>query len=628
MKAEATVLNGGVTQIVVSGRVDANTYTDLQAVVDGLAVNAEQVVFDFRDVEYISSAGLRVVMATGKKFGANNVSITNVSPEVADIFRMTGYDSVFDIYEVGEDAASYIYRSYKDILASKGEKSPDVPILKHLGVTYTWADLEACAQICAHDLFRLGVRKGSHVAIFSANSANWIICFFAIQKLGAVACLMNPSYSDAELISAAKVGDITHLCVGEASACVDFEAFAERLKGDAECPIEQVYNISQGASFKDRLGEYPAVKGLFDGKVESDDICVMIYTSGSTGVPKGVLLSAYNVLNAADSMAETMRMTSDDKLCLILPLFHIFGLNPCLSACLLKDSLIIIPDSMRTNVILDTIEENRCTLFHSVPTMVLAIMANKEFDPSRVSSLRVTILAGAAATEPQVLRMGEMFPNNHFICAYGLSEMAPVSMTAIDDTIEHVATTVGKPLSNIRIKVVDPETGEDLPTGTSGEIMVEGFNLMTCYYKAALDLQAVDSSGWLRTGDLGFLDEEGYLHLTGRAKELIIRGGENIMPSEVAEAISEFPGVTDVKVQGVPDDFYGEVVGASVVMQDGKELDADELKAFLAKRVAKFKIPAFIFAFKAFPMLSNGKVDAITLKKLMNEKAARLAKKR
>lgn len=624
MKAEVTRLGDSNAHVAVSGRVDASTYLDLQAIVDGLAADVNCVTFDFRDVEYISSAGLRVVMAAGKKYGARNVIITNVVPVVFETFHMAGYDGVFEIQEAGEEVASYIRYSYKDLLASKCEKSPDTPILKHLGVTYTWADLEACAQICAYDLFRLGVRKGSHVAICSANSANWIICFFAVQKLGAVACLMNFNYSEQEIVNAAKVGDITHLCVGEANACDDFASFVARINSCDDSPIEQVYDISKGISFKDRLREYASVKGLFDAKVESDDICVMIYTSGSTGVPKGVLLSAYNVLNAADSMAATMGMTSSDRLCLILPLFHIFGLNPCLSSCLLRDSLIIIPDSMKTNVILSTIEENRCTLFHSVPTMVLALMANKDFASSRVSSLRATILAGAAATEAQVMRMGEMFPNNHFICSYGLSEMAPVSMTAIDDTIEHVATTVGKPLGNIRIKVVDTETGADLPAGVSGEIMVEGFNLMTCYYKAAIELQAVDGSGWLQTGDLGFLDEDGYLHLTGRAKELIIRGGENIMPSEVAEAISEFPGVADVKVQGVPDDFYGEVVGASVVMANGEKLDSARLKEFLATRIAKFKIPAFVFQFDAFPLLSNGKVDAITLKKLMNDKVAAL----
>ena len=347
----------------------------------------------------------------------------------------------------------------------------------------------------------------------------------------------------------------------------------------------------------------------------------MIYTSGSTGKPKGVLLSAYNILNASAAMSDEIRIEDTDKLCLILPLFHIFGMTAGLFCNALKNASIVIPDNMRTATILSTIEQYGCTLFHSVPTMVLAIMNNKEFSEEKVHSLRCTILAGAPATEPQIIKMNETFKNTHFVCAYGLSEMAPVSITKYDDTIEHIVKTVGMPVNNIRIKVVDKTTGEDCSVGEVGEITVEGYNLMSCYYKAALDLQSVDDSGWLHTGDLGFLDENGYLHLTGRAKELIIRGGENIMPSEVAEAIAQFPDVSDVKVQGVPDDFFGEVVGASIVMKDGKTLDTEALKAFLAEKLAKYKLPAYIFQYDAFPVLSNGKIDAVSLKKDMNAKA-------
>jgi fatty-acyl-CoA synthase len=256
--------------------------------------------------------------------------------------------------------------------------------------------------------------------------------------------------------------------------------------------------------------------------------------------------------------------------------------------------------------------------------MVLAIMNNKDFSSDKVSNLKCTILAGASATEAQVIKMMETFPNNHFVWTYGLSEMSPVCMTEYEDTIEHMTKTVGRPVKHIQLSVKNHETGEDCAVGEVGEVTVEGYSLMSCYYKAALDAQSIDDNGWLHTGDLGFIDEEGYLHLTGRAKELIIRGGENIMPSEIAEVISQFPDVADVKVQGVPDDFFGEVVGASIVMKDGKKLDIEELKAFLAQRIAKYKLPAFIFQYDAFPVLSNGKIDAVSLKKDMNGKAAAL----
>ena len=623
MKADVSI-EGGRATITVSGRVDAVTSKDLQEVVNELGAETTSVVFDFKDVDYISSAGLRVIMSAGKKLGATQVSIINVVPDVFEIFHMAGYDGVFAIEAADESVSTYINRSFKDILADKAKKCADVPAVTHLGITYTWKELDQAAQICANDLFKLGVRKGAHVGICSGNSANWIICFFAAQKLGAVACLLNFNYNEEEIINVSAVGDITVLCLGEAPACKDRQAFLASVTSAEGSTIEQTYDISSELVFKNRLDEYDAVEGLFDAKVETDDVCIMIYTSGSTGVPKGVLLSAYNILNAAEVWAEEIRIDDKDKICLILPLFHIFGLIAGMFCNALCNSLIVIPDSLRTDAILSAIYEYRCTLFHSVPTMVLALMNNKQFSADKVSSLRCSVLGGAPATEAQTKRMWDTFTENHFVTAYGLSEMTPVSVTHYGDTFDHVAHTVGQPVRNVKVKIVDIETDAEQPTGKTGEVVVEGFNLMTCYYKADMDMQSVDDSGWLHTGDLGFMDEDGYLHLTGRAKELIIRGGENIMPNEIAEAITKFPDVADVKVQGVPDDFFGEVVGVSLVMKEKKQLDKEALMAFLAQHLAKYKLPAFIFQFDEFPLLSNGKIDAVSLKKIMNERALAL----
>lgn len=610
--------------LAISGRIDSNTYQELQTVVNDVDYSKGSLVFDFKDVEYISSAGLRVLLSARIKMESGNMKIINVSSAVYEIFETTGFNSILDIETGEEGTATYISHSFKEILKMKSDKYPGVLFVSHLGNHYTWQDIEKCSQIVANDLFRMGVKKGTHVGICSANSVNWIITFFAVQKLGAIACLLNFNYNEKEIVDVSEVGDITHFCYGEIATMQDKEAFLSNIRNQANNKITNFYDIGSSISFKERLYEYESVKGLFDVKVESDDASVMIYTSGSTGKPKGVLLSAYNILNASAAMSAEINIESTDKLCLILPLFHIFGMTAGLFCNALKNASIVIPENMRTATILSTIEKYGCTLFHSVPTMVLAIMNNKEFSPEKVSKLRCTILAGAPATEPQIVKMNETFKNTHFVCSYGLSEMAPVSITKYNDTLEHIIKTVGMPVSNIKIKVIDRNTGEDCPVGETGEIIVEGYNLMSCYYKAALDLQSIDDGGWLHTGDLGFLDENGYLHLTGRAKELIIRGGENIMPSEVAEAIALFPDISDVKVQGVPDDFFGEVVGASIVMKDGKMLDTEALKAFLAKRLAKYKIPAYIFQYDAFPVLSNGKIDAVSLKKDMNAKALAL----
>lgn len=613
-----------VTKISVMGRIDSNTYNELQKVINEVDYSKDSLVIDFKDVEYISSAGLRVLLSGRKKMESGEFKIINVSDEVYDIFVTTGFNSILDIEKGQEGIATYISHSFKEILKMKTEKYPDTLFVSHLGSDYTWQEIDQCSQIVANDLFKMGVKKGTHVGICSANSANWIITFFAVQKLGAIACLLNFNYNEKEIADVSEVGDITHLCFGEIATMKDEAEFLSHITGAENSKIEKTYDIRKDIDIKARMGEYPAVAGLFDVKVEADDACVMIYTSGSTGKPKGVLLSSYNILNASSTMANGIRIESTDKLCIILPLFHIFGMTAGLFCNALKNASVVIPDDMRTGTILSTIETYGCTLFHSVPTMVLAIMNNKDFAEEKVDKLRCTILAGAPATGPQIIKMNETFKNTHFVGAYGLSEMAPVSMTGYDDPVECVIETVGKPVENIKIKILDMSTGEKCPDGEVGEINVEGYNLMSCYYKAALDVQSIDDSGWLHTGDLGFVDEKGYLHLTGRAKELIIRGGENIMPSEVAEAIAQFPGVSDVKVQGVPDDFFGEVVGASVVMKDGSTLDTDALKAFLSERMAKYKIPAYIFQYDAFPVLSNGKIDAVSLKKDMNEKAAAL----
>ena len=609
------------TALEVSGRIDATTHKDLLRVVADLDCTGKRLVFDFRDVSYISSAGLRVIMSAAKKVGSGKLSIVNVSDEIYDIFRTVGYNALFDITLAQEGMATFVERSFKEILASYASRFPHTEIISHRGISYAWADLEACAQIVAHDLYERGVRKGTHVGICSANSANWIIAFFAIQKLGGIACLMNYNYNAQEIAAVSSAGDVTHLCYGEIASMEDEDAFLSEIRAAGDNQIRAFYPIGNGIDFTKRLDEYDSLRGLYDEKVEVDDVCVMIYTSGSTGRPKGVLLSAYNILNASQAMADEIMIDDHDKLCLIIPLFHIFGMTAGLFCNVMRNALIVIPESIRTNALLDTIARCGCTLFHSVPTMVLALMNNKGFSAEKVASLRCTILAGSPATATQIGKMHEMFPNVHFVTAYGLSEMAPVSMTRYDDTVEHVATTVGMPVSNIQIAVVD-EQGMDCEPGVSGEVIVEGYNLMCSYYKVALEQQAVDDGGWLHTGDLGFFDESGYLHLSGRAKDLIIRGGENIMPSEIAEAISAFPQVADVKVQGVPDDFFGEVVGASVVMKDGTTLDVDALLQFLGERLAKYKIPAYVFQYDAFPLLSNGKVDAIELKRSMNERAA------
>ena len=570
--------------------------------------------FDFEKVDYVSSAGLRELLIILKKIkGAFPLKVINVNSIVNDIFIDTQFNQYFE-YTLSEEKIDYSHLSFKELLAYKVKNSADKCIFSYAGKKYNWNDLDRYSQIIAEDLSKQGVKKGSHVAICGSNSANWIFTFYAIQKLGGIAQLLNFSLTEDEIIKFSKVGDITHFCYGEMPLVTDEDSFIKTITSD-DSPIKNVYSIKNSIDFSQRLNEYENLTGKFENKIEADSPCVMIFTSGSTGVPKGVLLSAYNMLNSSCLIKEAIHITSNDKACLILPLFHIFGLVANLFPNCIADAETIIPDNIKTANIIKVISENKCSIFHSVPTMLLSIINNKEFNTEKLSSLRSTILAGAPVSEAQMTMLSQILPNIHFASSYGLSEMAPISICDYDDTFEHITKTIGKPLSNIQIRIFDKENNKLCPVGTSGEIQVQGNNLMTCYYKAALDDQSIDDEGWLHTGDLGYFDEEGYIHFVGRSKELIIRGGENIVPNEVISAISQEDYIADAKVFGVPDEFWGETVAAALVIKEGFTFDEEKMRETLKARLAKFKIPANFVVYETFPSLPNGKVDSVNLKK-------------
>ncbi len=604
---------GKAAYIKLGERIDTSTSRLLHEELASIDYDSiDRLDMDFSEVQYISSSGLRELLSLKKRMKEKPFHIDQVRCEIDEIFQITGFSDFLD-YTVKVSKADYSHMSFKEFLAYKAKYGAEKTIIDVGDDHYTWRDIDQCAQIIANDLSRQGVKKGTHVAICGANSVNWVLTFYAVQKLGAVAQLVNFNLSTSELLAIFKAGDITHFCYGEITQMKDEATFLETIGGD-DSPITSFYDMRRSVSFKKRLPEYENVAGKFENKVETDDACVMIFTSGSTGIPKGVLLSAYNILNAAGSNAASLHLTKDDKACLILPLFHIFGMVAGLFANAVADAAMLIPDNIRTSNLIKVISENKCTVFHSVPTMFLAIVNNKEFDPKKFTSIRSTILSGAPVSANQMQMLRELFPNNHFAASYGLSEMAPVSITDYEDTPEHITQTVGKPIPGIEIRIYDNDNQSVCKTGVSGEIQVQGYNLMTCYYKADLDSQAIDEDGWLHTGDLGYFDEEGYIHFVGRSKELIIRGGENIIPNEIASAISEAECVADVKVVGVPDEFWGEIVAAAVLIKSGETFDEEKMRTMLSEKLAKYKVPAHFIVYDAFPLLPNGKIDAVNLK--------------
>lgn len=609
------MISENVVTLKVSGRLDTETSSQFREEMKQIPQNAEKLIFDFTNVNYVSSAGLRELLVCRKQYPGDRMTIINVQENVYEVFEMTGFDAIIPVEIAKDHDAAYMTLSFKSFLEKKVQTESGRVVVKTDTDSYTWSDIDKCSQLVADDLAKLGVKKGTHVGLISANSINWIITFFAIQKLGAMAMLFNFGLFPHETAKVASIADVTHLCYGEMPAAQDEEAFLNEVKNAEGSTVKFTYSIKKSIDLKQRYDEYESMKDKFGQTVDADTPCTVIFTSGSTGKPKGVILSSYNILNAAVSSRKNQTLNSSDRNCLILPMFHIFGLVAGLFANFLADSLICLPKDIRTDTLLNLIEKERCTIFHSVPTMMIALVNNKSFDPSRCSTLRCTILSGAAATVSQIQMFREKLPNEHFISSYGLSEMAPVSASDYGDTDEHLLYTVGKPFPNIEIKIQDYVTKKECRLREQGEILVQGYNLMMGYYKLSPDDQSIDEDGWLHTGDLGYLTEEGYLCLSGRLKELIIRGGENIMPGEVESVISSLDGVNMVKVFGVPSDFFGEEVGACIKMQEGFAFDEEKIRSELSHKLAKFKIPAYFVEYKDFPLLGSGKIDTVTLKK-------------
>ena len=621
---EATIITTTDTITVkIIGVLNTDTTPQLETVLQDID-KSKKLVFDFEDVDYITSAGLRLLLIQRKQFSGDNMQIVNVSEKIFEVFKTTGFDTIMPISLAEETASTFIKVPLKRLLMDLAKKSDTKCAVRELGTNrdYSWADIERFACCVAKDLHHLGVRKGSHVGIMGANSIDWIVTFFAIQKLGAIALLVNPNLKSTEVQGLSKIGDIVFLCYDNKVAGEDEAQFCQEVMDAHLSEIKHTYCFTDKVSSLLTM-DLAAVdeEDFSEIEVDCDDPAVVIFTSGSTGKPKAVLLSAYNLLNSGHAFNQNYRIGVHDATCLILPLFHIFGLTRILLGTGLAGSTLVLPASTHIPDILNAIESARCTMLCSVPTMLLALASSKDFSTERVDSLRCIVISGASAGEEQIHKLKENFPNAFFATNYGLSEMTPVTMTLYQDSIQHVATTVGKPIKNIQVKIIDVETNREVAQGGTGEILVKGFNTMLCYYKLEIEKQPIDAEGFLHTGDLGMIDADGYIHFVGRLKELIVRGGENIAPREIEEVMLKHPSIAQVKVQGIPDAFYGEVVGACVVVKEGMQFDEADMRAFLGNSIAKYKIPVHFVLYDKFPLLANGKIDAVNLKKDMNAKA-------
>ncbi len=495
---------------------------------------------------------------------------------------------------------------------------------------------EECVRT-AKGFMALGLKKDDHISIWATNVPEWLLTFFGSAKMGAVLVTVNTSYKTFELDYQLKQSDSNAIVLIDGFKTTSYvEIINELIPSlktsepgklcDANFPcLKTVIYAGSGETppgmirFSDviKLGDtvsendYQALRSTLD----CHDIINMQYTSGTTGFPKGVMLTHYNILNNGMSIGDGMRLTRDDKLCICVPFFHCFGMVLALMACITHATPFVPVDAFKADKVLDALESEKCTAVHGVPTMFIAMLEYPEFSKYDLSSMRTGIMAGSPCPIKTMQEVNEKMHMPDIVIVFGLTESSPgCTMTTIDDTVEHRCTTVGRAFPGVECKIVDPATNKELPRGEIGEFVARGYNIMKGYYKMPeATANAIDADGWLHSGDLVMCDEEGYFKVTGRLKDMIIRGGENIYPKEIEECLYRHPKISDVQVIGVPSKRYGEEICACIIKKD-ESLTEEEVYEFCKQNIAFFKIPKYYWFMEAFPMTASGKIQKVVLR--------------
>ncbi len=527
------------------------------------------------------------------------------------------------------------------VLHEMAERYPenDAVVYVGRGLRYTYAQFDALTHEVAAGLLRIGIGKGDHVAMWATNYPEWIITAFACAKIGAILVTVNTNY---------KIYEAEYLLrQSDAKALVLIDGFKDSNYIEIMRQICPEVDTSEKGKLRSKrlpmLRHIISVEGQYNGMwhfgelyghrddaavnaiartLDPHDIINMQYTSGTTGFPKGVMLTHYNILNNGFNIGECMRFTEKDKLCIPVPFFHCFGLVLAIMACLTHGTTMVPIDYYRPLEVLETIQAERCTAVHGVPTMFIVMLEHPDFDKYDLSSLRTGIMAGSPCPIQAMRDVIDRMNMTEITIAYGQTEASPVvTQTRTTDSIEVRVSTVGRELPGVELKIIDPETREILPDGVPGEICARGYCIMKGYYKMPeATADAIDNEGWLHTGDLGYRDSDGYYHISGRIKDMIIRGGENIYPREIEELLYTHPKVSDVQVVGIPSAEYGEEIIAYVVVKEGEDCTEDEVKQYVRDNMARHKVPKYVDFVDGFPMNAAGKILKYKLREMAVEK--------
>jgi len=522
-------------------------------------------------------------------------------------------------------------------------------------IRLSYQALDKAVDRLARGLVGVGFCKGERIGVWSTNNVEWLLLQMATARIGVVLVNINPAYRKSELAYALKRAEVQGLFLIPAFRSSDYLAMISELVPElhsakpnewrnenlpelrcvvAYDPENSEKTLRPGSGFLLWQEVLLAAKNVSEleldeitGQLDRDDAINIQYTSGTTGFPKAVLLTHHNILNNAYFSAKVMHFTEQDRLCVPVPFYHCFGMVLANLLCLSVGATLVLPSEYFDDFkVLRAIQEEKCTAVHGVPTMFIAELEDPKFKEFDLSSLRTGIMAGAPCP-PELMQkvMNDMYCKEILI-GYGQTEASPLThLTHIDDSFDHRINTVGTNLPHQEVKVVNIKTNKTLAFGETGEVCFRGYHIMRGYYgdEGATE-KAIDNSGWLHSGDLGFMDESGYISITGRLKDMIIRGGENIYPAEIEAFLFTHPKIAQVAVFSVPDEFYGEEVMVWIQTHSGEEVSEEEIRAFCKDQIAHYKVPKYIWFVDEFPMTVTGKLQKYKMQEMAAEKLGML----
>ena len=531
-------------------------------------------------------------------------------------------DRLADSYSAGSTAVPLLDETIGESLRRAVELhgGREALVVRDQDYRATYAELWEQVDLAAKGLLARGIEKGDRVGIWAPNRYEWVVTQFAAARAGAILVNVNPAYKTTELQHALVNVGVELLIHSRGFRQTDYQEMVDEVRGN--CPtLRAILRLEDDwdALLEDGAGVDERLLAEREAQVRPDDPVNIQFTSGTTGLPKGATLSHRNVLNNGFFNGWTLRYSEHDRICVPVPFYHCFGCVMGNLAAVTHGACVVVPgEAFDPLAVLEAVADERCTSLYGVPTMFIAALEEPRFSEFDLSSLRTGIMAGAPCPVEVMKRVRTDFHMPEVTIACGMTETSPVStQTTVDDPVEKRVSTVGRAHPHVEVKIVDPDTGGVVPRGTPGEQCTRGYSVMLGYWAdEEATARAIDGDGWMHSGDLSTMDDEGYVNIVGRIKDMIIRGGENIYPREIEEFLLTIDGVSDAYVIGVPSERYGEEVMAWVKLRDGVSLSADALRGACRGRIATYKIPRYVKFADSFPMTVTGKVQKFRMRDL------------